>query len=125
MKYNFVCLLLAPALLILATDRAWGDLLWRYGYSHKNFDPTKDTISISKIDMEQKASARGLFSWSKFFTASGVGIGLEYSSTSGRIRYRTLNGEKQENTLICKPFCYCSPPIVEIGNGRLGVESTT
>ncbi len=33
MKYNFVCLLLAPALLILATDRAWGDSLWRYGYS--------------------------------------------------------------------------------------------
>ena len=24
---------------------------------HKNFDPTKDTISISKIDMKQKASA--------------------------------------------------------------------
>ena len=33
MKYNFVCLLLAPALLIVATDQAWGDSLWRYGYS--------------------------------------------------------------------------------------------
>ena len=100
MKYNFVCLLLAPALLILATDRAWGDSLWRYGYSTQELRSNegynkylKDRYGAEGIRLE------GYLVGVTFLRTSGVGIGLEYSSTSGRIRYQTLNGEKQENTL--------------------------
>ena len=100
MKYNFICLLLASALLIVATDQAWGDSLWRYGYSTQELRSNeaygkylKDRYGAEGIRLE------GYLVGITFLRTSGVGIGLEYSSTSGRIRYQTLNEEKQENTL--------------------------
>ena len=100
MKYTFGTLLLASALILVATDHAWSDSLWRYGYSTQELR-SNEGYNKYLNDRYGAESIRlsGYLLGVNFVRTSGVGIGLEYSSTSGRIRYQTLNGDKQENTL--------------------------
>ena len=100
MKYTFGTLLLASALLLVATDHVSSDSLWRYGYSTQEL---RSNEGYNKY-LNDRYGAEGIclngyLIGVNFVRASGVGIGLEYSSTSGRIRYQTLNGDKHENTL--------------------------
>ena len=87
-------------LLFSATHLAWGGTIWRYGYSTQELRSSegynkyfKDRCGAEGIRLN------GYLLGVTFVRNSGMGVGLKYCSTSESIRYQTLNGEKQENSL--------------------------
>lgn len=93
---------LAITLLFLtAATSAQAELLWRVGYITQSLSSEEGYNQfLSERYGASNVLLSGPMSAATYRKNARVGLGLEYSVLSGKIRYTTLNGEPQENQLV-------------------------